>query len=410
MQLKETQNKLDDVYVKYNASLSDVRYVYWLKKELSDFGLEFNGVTAFVNTIKDIQTLGFDAKKIILKCSEVKDLEARRNTLKIIISEMQRDKAKEAAQLYMLKKISATHTQTIYVYEQLATMGLRLPELTTLVNTITEIARENDVPESMVVEKLIDDVTKHYKFVTGFESRIEELKNEAENEEFGLTMLRDSGSKFDEDMGTLRKLRAMGIKTRAITELAKVLGNENADNSDLHVKNINYENLLSDLKKYRSLNIVIENLTRDKEELIREMTSLASIKLLLAQSIIPSTFRVFQYLNFMNGIIKSARIQVQVHNLYLIYHKLQITHEKIQELNEEKQSMRSDNYEKFLPLINSAQDETIEFDKLKTAIIEAIKIWLDRLRSDSCQNRDVDKNITNAKFALNQAKIALEQL
>lgn len=410
VQLKETQSKLDDVFAKYTSSLSDARYVYWLKKEISDLGLEFNGITAFVNTVKDIQTLGFDAKNIISKCSEIKDLEARINTLKIMISEIQRDKTKEAVRLDMLKRISATHTQTIYVYEQLATMGLRLPELTTLVTTITEIARENGVSELMVVEKLMDDITKHYKFIIGFEGRIEELKNKAEDAGFDLAILRDSGSELDEEMGSLGKLWAMGIKTETIAELARVLGNENTDNLDLYVKNINYENLLSDLKKYRSLNIVIENMTRNKEELIRELACLASIKQLLAQSIVPSTFRVFHYLNFMNGIIKFARIQMQVHNLYLICYKLQTAHEKIQELSEEKQSMRSDNYEKFLPLINSAQDDIIEFDKLKTAIIDAIKIGLDKLGSDNGQKRDIDKNITNTKFALNQAKIALEQL
>jgi hypothetical protein len=327
-----------------------------------------------------------------------------------MISEIQRDKTKEAVRLDMLKRISATHTQTIYVYEQLATMGLRLPELTTLVTTITEIARENGVSELMVVEKLMDDITKHYKFIIGFEGRIEELKNKAEDAGFDLAILRDSGSELDEEMGSLGKLWAMGIKTETIAELARVLGNENTDNLDLYVKNINYENLLSDLKKYRSLNIVIENMTRNKEELIREIACLASIKQLLAQSIVPSTFRVFHYLNFMNGIIKFARIQMQVHNLYLICYKLQTAHEKIQELSEEKQSMRSDNYEKFLPLINSAQDDIIEFDKLKTAIIDAIKIGLDKLGSDNGQKRDIDKNITNTKFALNQAKIALEQL
>ena len=64
----------------------------------------------------------------------------------------------------MLKQSSSTHTQTISVYEQLACMGLGLRELTFLVNTITELAKENGISESMAVNKFLDDVTQQYKY------------------------------------------------------------------------------------------------------------------------------------------------------------------------------------------------------------------------------------------------------
>jgi hypothetical protein len=407
-QLKDTQAKLDNAFSKYNSTISETRWTYWLKRELADRGLEFDSISALVTTVEDIHTLGFDAKKIISKFSEIDDLETRKNALKIEISELQKEQENQGKLLTRLKQMSSTHTQTISVNEQLACMGLGLPELTFLVNTITELAIENGISESMAVNKFMDDVTEHYKFVSGFESKLEELKNETEDTEVGLIILRQSGSELDEVTDSLRKLWAMGVKTEDIRDLANVLGKEITNNIDHDNKKIDYEALPSDLKKYRNLETTIKNLSKDKDELIREIASLMSIRQWLATSIIPLTFRVSEYLSFMIGIIKCMRVQVQVHVLYLIYHELHITYNKAQELNVDKLSMRSDSYQKFLPLINSAHGDNIEFNKLKSALVDAILIVLDKLGSSNGQDTD-DDNTSTTMAALNQAKIALEQ-
>ena len=74
------------------------------------------------------------------------------------------------------------------------------------------------------------------------------------------------------------------------------------------------------------------------------------------------------------------RVQVQVHvlYLYLIYHELRITYNKAQELNADKLSIQSDSYQKFLPFINAGNGDGIEFNKLKSALIDAIQICLDK--------------------------------
>jgi len=147
VQLKDTRAELDNAFSKYtsNSNISETRWTYWLKRELADRGLEFDSIPALVNTIEDIHTLGFDAKKIISKFSEIDDLETWKNALKVEITKLQKEQASEAIKLEMLKQNSSTHIQTISVYEQLASMGLGLGELTILVNTITELAKENGI-------------------------------------------------------------------------------------------------------------------------------------------------------------------------------------------------------------------------------------------------------------------------
>jgi hypothetical protein len=297
-----------------------------------------------VNTIEDIHTLGFDAKKIIT-FSEIDDLETRKNALGVEITKLQKEQASQAIKLEMLKQSSSTHIQTISVYEQLRYMGLGLGELTILVNTITELAKENGISESMAVNKFLDDVTQQYKYVSGFESRLEELKSETENTESDLIMLRQSSSELDKVTDSLRRLWAMGVKSEDIIYLAKALDKETTNNVnyDNRTNNNNNGTTPSDLKKYRNPKTDIEDLSKAKDELIAEMASLMSIRQCIAASIVSSTFRVFQYLNFMIDVIKCTRVQVQVHvlhlYLYLLYHEPPVMYNKEQELNIDKISI-----------------------------------------------------------------------
>ena len=88
---------------------------------------------------------------------------------------------------------------------------------------------------------------------------------------------------------------------------------------------------------------------------------------------------------------------------------------KEQELNVDKISIQSDNYQKFLPFIDAANGDDIEFGILKNVLIDAIQIVIDKLKSGNSQDKDKDNNTTNTTstitmmVALNQAKTALEQ-
>ncbi len=95
--------------------------------------------------------------------------------------------------------------------------------VTNLHNTIIELAKENGFSESTAVKKFMDDVTKNYRLVQGFESRVEELKSEAEDTEAGLIMLRQSEAELDNVTSSLRKLWAIGIRSDDIVNLAKSL-------------------------------------------------------------------------------------------------------------------------------------------------------------------------------------------
>jgi hypothetical protein len=407
--LQEINAKLDNAFKNHISNTSEARWIFLLKKQLADRGLKVDNIPDLVNTVEDIHTLGFDAKEIISKVSKIDDLESRKDFLEINLLRLQKENEQQSILLETLKRSSSTHIQTISKYNQLASMGLVLSELTTLVNVITESAIEYGVSESIVVPKFMDDIVQHYNVATGFESRIEELKCEKEDIETGLTMLRQSGSELDSVSDAIRELLAMGLKSEDIINLSKSLSNNTINKIDKDDTNIDSETRPTDSKIYQNPDIDIEDRNRNKEELINEIACLMSIRDWLATSIfIPLTCRVSQYLNLIAGVINFIRIQVQVRVLYsyIIFQEIDISNNKKQKLNEIKLSMRSDNYQKYLPLISSASGDEVEFSKLSGALIEAIKIGLDKLRVQKGENINMT---TNTIAALNQAKIMLEK-
>ncbi|HEY7078901.1 MAG TPA: hypothetical protein VH500_04305 [Nitrososphaeraceae archaeon] len=410
-QLKNTRTELDKSFSKYKADVSEVRWTHWLKEELTERGLEFNSITALVNAVEDVHAFGFDARKIISKFSEIDDLEIRTNALKSEISKLIIDKEKEIRQLAMLKRFSSTHRQALDIYGQLDSMGFRLPELTIMYNTIKELANENGFTVSTAVSKFIEDITTHYSSVSGFESRLEGLKNEIEDTELGMAMLRSSETELDNVMSSLRKLWARGITSEDIINLAESHCDRPINKIVQDSKTINCEILSTDQNEYRNLESDIEKLNIKKSELVVEIGNLTSLKQWLEATIImPLTFRVIQYYSFITRISICMRIYVQVNALYLIYKDLRTT-QTAQELDVDKLSISSERYRKLLPLINSIHGENIEFSEIKSALISAIEICIDKLASSNDQNTNNDNSNINAMIAvLDHTKLALEQV
>jgi t-SNARE complex subunit (syntaxin) len=150
-----------------------------------------------VQTIQNISDLGFDVSQIISHVSTIEAMEKKQ-------ADLQADILKQEERAIQLQKINNillnsvdSHRQLLSVYQQLQYMGLGLRELDLLFKTITEISRENEFSPAMAVTKFIDDVINHYKHVGGFESRIQELKEETEHIQLEVAMLRSTSSDFE---------------------------------------------------------------------------------------------------------------------------------------------------------------------------------------------------------------------
>jgi hypothetical protein len=71
-----------------------------------------------------------------------------------------------------------THRQTINAVSELASMGLGLKELKQLWRTIIEICDANSIPSDQGLSKFLKDVEEQYDMKLGFESKLNEKKDE----------------------------------------------------------------------------------------------------------------------------------------------------------------------------------------------------------------------------------------
>ena len=126
------------------------------------------------------------------------------------------EQEKQAIQLQKTNNILLnsvnSHRQLLTVYQQLQSKQLGLRELDLLFKTITEISLENGFSSALAVTKFIDDVINHYKYVGGFESRIQELKEESELIQLEVAMLRSTSSNLKGTVDATGKLLSMGFR------------------------------------------------------------------------------------------------------------------------------------------------------------------------------------------------------
>jgi hypothetical protein len=73
------------------------------------------------------------------------------------------------------------HKQSIDIQHQLEIMGFGFKEIKQLWNTILEITEANKVPYKEAVSKFLGDVDEQYDNKLGFESKVQEKKNEILN-------------------------------------------------------------------------------------------------------------------------------------------------------------------------------------------------------------------------------------
>lgn len=215
------QNGLTDLRNEYNAVLSEIMLTRSLKEELGKHRMNLNIISKLVQTIQHISDMDFDANQIISRVSTIEAMEKKQAELQADI----REQEKQAIQLQKTNNILLnsvnSHRQLLTVYQQLQSMQLGLRELDLLFKTITEISLENGFSSALAVTKFIDDVINHYKYVGGFESRIQELKEESELIQLEVAMLRSTSSNLKGTVDATGKLLSMGLDITEIVRLAK---------------------------------------------------------------------------------------------------------------------------------------------------------------------------------------------
>jgi hypothetical protein len=160
--------------------LSYIEWFYDLESTLWEtFSIKLkDDIFSFCQLIKDFKEKGYDAHKIIKEYLKSLSIKLEIKTCEADIATLSNQRASLNNSVLSLESRVNMHKQTIDIYSRLEAMNFGLKELNQLWLTILEIAGENNIPMDEAVYKFLRDVDEQYNNKLGFESKVQEKKNE----------------------------------------------------------------------------------------------------------------------------------------------------------------------------------------------------------------------------------------
>ncbi|MER5174222.1 MAG: hypothetical protein ABJB76_12545 [Candidatus Nitrosocosmicus sp.] len=173
-------DNLDQIHQREKFVISYINWFYNLEKELwENYSIKItDDIQGFSQIINDFREHGYDAKKIIQEYLRSLSIKLEIKTHESDIATLSKQKTSLNNSVLSLESQVSLHKQTLDRYSRLEVMNFGLKELQQLWLTILEIARENNIPSEEAVSKFLKDIEEQYDDKLGFESKVQEKKEE----------------------------------------------------------------------------------------------------------------------------------------------------------------------------------------------------------------------------------------
>jgi chaperonin cofactor prefoldin len=180
----ESRKRVDIAMKEVDVSLKDLNEFSEFKTEVNkQLGIRVVNFSAFVNTIKGVQQLGFDPKSIMAKVSYFEELEWGEQKLKVSIDSLAKSKNNLEKDCTGLQSEIDVRSLTISKYKELEDMGFGYKVQKLLWHRVREIGVANQMDPDEAVGKFLKDVEEQYDDKLGFESKLNNLKAEVQKNE-----------------------------------------------------------------------------------------------------------------------------------------------------------------------------------------------------------------------------------
>ena len=312
--LEENQKSLIEIN---NISLDAIKWYRDIKKELTNMGIPFDEIFAFIDCLRQIRNEGYDTNKLVSKFSQLDYYDK-------IIEEQERRKQKNRKDIELLNNDKKNLEDQIYFThlkisknQELENIGMGFKELKTIYQTIIEISKANNINPKEAIEKFFNDLNE-YDDIISFKKKVEDLKKEVVTLNTQITNNRMTLLSQPQIGITLQKLFQNGILENDIEDINSILVTGGFD-YDSNKTIINKKTLLSDLAKYRDIKLVIKSLEQKQTELTNSMTELGNQKIELENylynifKVIPSNLKEILIL------VKKINIALEYPKILLIY-------------------------------------------------------------------------------------------
>jgi hypothetical protein len=147
------------------TTVTELREYSNFKAELRRSGLSssiVNDPRKLVQVIYGIKQHGYDVEKVLSEYSDLQIKQIKHDILSYQNREFEHRKMDLQSQCSFFESQVNLHSQRLYVYDELDSMGFGLTKLKIILNAIKEIAAENNISFSQAVDKFFEFVEKHY--------------------------------------------------------------------------------------------------------------------------------------------------------------------------------------------------------------------------------------------------------
>jgi hypothetical protein len=141
---------------------AEIREYSNLKVELRKYGIPIDDLQKLVQLLYEIRQHGYDVKKVLSEYQDLLFIKENRDIVWRQIKESKDEKKNLQNVCSSLEAEVSRHSQRLYTYDELESLGIAIRELRILCNTIREIAAESGKSYRIAIEQFFGWVEKLY--------------------------------------------------------------------------------------------------------------------------------------------------------------------------------------------------------------------------------------------------------
>jgi uncharacterized coiled-coil DUF342 family protein len=385
---KSVAEELRDIALKHEKmTAANLKWYSDLKEELRKYGIPVDDISQLAKVVSGIKQYGFNTENVINEFSNLELLRLQCQGYQGSITRLKSQYDTLNRDCSFLQQRVSSYNQSLSIYGELEAMGFGLKELKLLRHTVREIAVANNIRPDNAVQKFLRDIAEQYDDKLGLESKVDKLRTEVNRLIQEEARLRTQLLILPSIGPLLIRLSQSGVREQDIVDIAELLKNDaGVSSSSSSKRGIGIEEirlLIAELRTYGNIKSTIEQLSQKVDKLRNQVASLRAEKQdLNAQN--QRMFSTLQYLKQLTSFFSGSSlslgneitglISIMAYTIYL----LNVEVERLQKLQEDGSNPPPDN--EFVPLTMAVKGEVIDLPKLKTALIKAIEVMLEKLK------------------------------
>jgi hypothetical protein len=162
MEISAAKDLRDAALENERITTAEIREYLNLEAELRKYGISIDDLPKLVQLLYEIRRHGYDVKKVL---SEYLDLLIIKENCDIVSRHIRELKQKEISLQNLCSSLEieiSRHSQRLYTYDELESLGIGIRELRILCNAIKEIASENGISYRVAIEQLFGYLKEEY--------------------------------------------------------------------------------------------------------------------------------------------------------------------------------------------------------------------------------------------------------